>query len=185
MTKRSTLKNLDLDENLITNTQFDVFDPVLYVSLIHHSLNALARIDSEDLQFLTKVKMSLCRFNLEQTYPFLELVYWCSVVYCHTAYILQNQKASKLLCSFTPQSIRATLGLPYEFFLNSIHFSEVVMVDSYKSYDPKKKGKFLKLILKPDSDIQSLEYPCPTNNFREEVQVIFSLLSQVLGLDHD
>ena len=76
-----------------------------------------------------------------------------------------------------PQSIRATLGLPDEFFLNFIPFSEVVMVDSYKSYDPEKKGKFLKLILKPDIDSQSLEYHCPTNSFREEVQVIFLLLS--------
>lgn len=59
------------------------------------------------------------------------------------------------------------------------------MIDTYKSYDSEKRSQFLKLILKPDTDIQSIEFPCLTNYFKEEVQVIFSLLSQVLGLDHD
>lgn len=75
MTKRSTLKNLDADDNLIIDAQFDVFDLVLSVGSVCHSLNSLAHIDSEDLQFLTRVKMPLCPFNLEQAYPFPEMVY--------------------------------------------------------------------------------------------------------------
>jgi len=43
------------------------------------------------------------------------------------------------------------------------------MIDAYKSYDPKKKGQFLKVILKPDTDVQSLKYPCLTNSFKNEV----------------
>lgn len=30
-----------------------------------------------------------------------------------------------------------------------------------------------------------MEYPCQIGNFREEVQAVFSLLSQILGMDHD
>jgi len=90
MTRRSTLKDLDFNENLISDTEFDVFDPVPSVGPIRHSLNALAQINPEDLQFLTRVWMFLCPFNVEQMYPFPELVYWCSEMYCHTAYILQN-----------------------------------------------------------------------------------------------
>lgn len=133
---------------------------------------------------MTIVKMSLCPFNLEQTYPFLEMVYWCSSIYSHSAYVLQNQEASKLIGSLTPQLVRAILGLSDEFFLNFIPFSKIAMIDSYKSYDPKKKEEFLKLILKLESYTQSLKYPCQIGTFRKEVQIVFSLLSQVLGLDH-
>lgn len=185
MTMRSILKNLDLNESLISDTQSDVFDPVLSIGPIRQSLSAIAQIKTGDLQFLSKVRMSLFPFNLEQTYPFPELIYWCSKLYCHTAYILQSHKVSKLICSFTPQSIRAILGLLDEFFLDSVPFSEIMMIDTYKSYDPVKKEQFLRVILKHDIEVQSLKYPCPTNSFRNEVQIIFSLLSQVLGLDHD
>ena len=59
------------------------------------------------------------------------------------------------------------------------------MTDSYKSYDPVKKEEFLKLILSPENYTQNLEYPYPIGVFKAEVQAVFSLLSQVLGLDHD
>ena len=106
-------------------------------------------------------------------------------MYSHSTYILQNQKASKLIGSLTPQSIRAVLGLTKEFFQDSIPFNELDMMYLYKSYDPVKKDNFLKLILKPENNTQNLEYPCQISIFREEIQFVFSLLSQVLGLDHD
>lgn len=60
VTKRSTLKNLDPDENLITDTQFDVFDRVLSVGsdilcveLLQLAINhakALTKIDKLELR---------------------------------------------------------------------------------------------------------------------------------------
>jgi len=129
--------------------------------------------------------MPLYPFNVKQTYPFPELVYWCSKMYCHTTYILQNHRRENLICAFTPQSIRAILGLPEELFMNFFPFSEITMIDLFKSYDPRNKGQFLKVVLKPDIDVQSLKYPCLTSSFINEIQIVFSLLSQVLGLDHD
>lgn len=58
-------------------------------------------------------------------------------------------------------------------------------MDAFKTYDLEKKEHFLKVILKPDADTQSLKYPCFTSSFRSEIQIVFSLLSHVLGLDHD
>lgn len=72
-----------------------------------------------------------------------------------------------------------------EFFNNYVPFSEVEMTDTFKAYDQGKKEQFLQVILNPGTDIQGLKYPCSINNFRREVQIIFSLLSQVLGLDYD
>jgi len=51
------------------------------------------------------------------------------------------------------------------------------MIDAFKTHDPEKKEQFLKVILKPDADTQSLKYPCNTSSFRSEIQIDFSLLS--------
>ena len=72
-----------------------------------------------------------------------------------------------------------------EFFQNFVPFSEVTMIDTFKAYDQEKKEQFLKVILNPDTDTQGLKYPCNISSFRREVQTVLSLLSQVLGLDHD
>ena len=185
MSTRCTLKNLVNTESLISNTLSNVFDLVLSMGSLWQSLNALARIEPEGLQFLVRVRNSLCPFNVEQTFPFPELVSWCSESYCHTTSILQNYKHESVLCSFTPQSIRGIFGLTDEFFQNSIPFSEIEMIDTFKAYDQGKKEQFLQTILNPGTDTQSLKYPCSISNFKREVQIVFSLLSQVLGLDYD
>ena len=64
------------------------------------------------------------------------------------------------------------LGLTKEFFLNSIPYNELDMLDLYKTYDSVEKNQFLNLILGSGQSHENLVYPCKITQFREEVAII-------------
>jgi hypothetical protein len=59
------------------------------------------------------------------------------------------------------------------------------MIRVYRECELEVKNQFFCHIVKPDQSIASLSLPYNVNIFTEEVQLVCSLLSQILGLDND
>ena len=55
----------------------------------------------------------------------------------------------------------------------------------YKDTNAEKKVQFLSKILKPEQSIHETPLPYDVKIFQSTIQVVFSLLSQILGYDYD
>ena len=67
----------------------------------------------------------------------------------------------------------------------SIQIDEKELIRSFRELSPTQKTKFLSKILKAYKSIEGLVLPYSIDIFNESVQLLFSLLSQILGHDND
>ena len=66
-----------------------------------------------------------------------------------------------------------------------IQFSEISSLAAIKSLNPKELTLFMMKLLKPSVIETQNMFPYDISSFLDPVQAIFSLLSQILGLDSD
>lgn len=64
-------------------------------------------------------------------------------------------------------------------------FSELSSLVAIKALTPKELTSFMAKLLKSDVNHTEATFPYDLSSFTEPIQAIFSLLSQILGLDSD
>ena len=77
------------------------------------------------------------------------------------------------------------LILPDSFLVNPESFNEQVLIELYKNCKIEVRCKFLSNILKVGQTLEGLFLPYNVSIFKDEVQLVMSMASQVLGLDDD
>ena len=84
------------------------------------------------------------------------------------------------------KSITSSLGLPSPTAKqNVIQFSELSSLATIKALAPEELTSFMAKLLKPGVIETQDIFPCDLSSFLKPIQAIFSLLSQILGLDSD
>ena len=63
--------------------------------------------------------------------------------------------------------------------------NESVLVELYKKSEAETRCKFLSSVLKDGQSVDGVSIPYPMHMFKSEVQLVISLVCQVLGLDED
>ena len=91
----------------------------------------------------------------------------------------------KILCKVDEKSVHGILNLPDNFPDNCESLNESVLVEMYKSCKTEVRCQFLSSILKYGQSLEELFLPYNVNIFKKEVQMVMSLVIQILGLDDD
>ena len=92
---------------------------------------------------------------------------------------------SKILCRIDVKSVCKILSMPDNFPVNLESFNEQVLIELYKKCEIEVKCQFLSNILKVGKSLEGLFFPYNVSIFKDEVQLVMSMISQVLGLDDD
>ena len=134
--------------------------------------------------------MNVCKyflyyFALEQTLQFLEFAEWCAVNYSPSQRIIVSRSTSRILCKFNATVIRENLNLPENYPDNRESVNELVLAEFYKKCETEIHCQFLSSILKEGQSLDGLSLPYPVHIFKNEVQLVVSLVCQILGLDDD
>ena len=96
-----------------------------------------------------------------------------------------SRSASKILCKIDASVVRENLSLPENYPVNRESVNEFVLAEFFKNCESESRCQFLSSILKEGQSLEGLFLPYPLHIFRTEVQLVMSLVCQVLGLDDD
>ena len=83
------------------------------------------------------------------------------------------------------KSVHGMLSFPDSFPVNPESFNEQFLIELYKNCKTEVRCQFLSIILKVGQSLEGLFLPYNVNIFKDEVQLVMSIVSQVLGLDDD
>ena len=92
---------------------------------------------------------------------------------------------SKLLCRIDVKYVRGMLSLPDSFPVNPKSFNEQVLIELCKNCQTEVRCHFLSNILRVGQSLEGLFLSYNVSIFKDEVQLVMSMVSQVLGLDND
>ena len=96
-----------------------------------------------------------------------------------------NKKDTRILCEVNANVICEVLNVSNIFLKNTEALSEETLVQVYRECKSEIKNSFLIEILKVSHVVESLSFPVDVHLFLEEVQLVFSILSQILGYNDD
>ena len=116
-------------------------------------------------------------FVFEQTLPFHEFNEWCANSYSSSERVIMSHTTSKILCRVDMKSVRRMLSLPDIFPLNHEFFNEQVLIELYKNCKTEVRCQFLSSILKVGQSLEGLFLPYNVNIFKDEVQLVMSIVS--------
>ena len=129
---------------------------------------------------------SLSRVTIEPTFPFPEFIHWVVKNYVLSTQEIFSADGTRVLCTINSKLLRRSFCLPIPNpGQNPIQFSEENSLVVIKALDPKQTSTFMSNMFKPDVSPSNFTFPYDITLFTEPIQVIFSLLSQILGLDSD
>jgi hypothetical protein len=173
------------NEEALIDRDNDVCDPEFIVAPISQLRSNLADVRGKGFPFLESVQASLILYATELCFQFPEFIGWCAEQYSESERVVIDKKGSKVLCKIDVVSVRESLKIPKSFSENFEPFDEEEMIRVYRECQPEIKTLFLRMIIKLDQFPQSLSFPLSIDIMVSEVQCVFSLLSQVLGLNSD
>ena len=124
-------------------------------------------------------------FAVEQTLPFPEFVEWWARSYSPSGRVIMSHTTSKIFCKIDAKSILGILNLHDNFPDNCESVNESVLVEMYKGCKIEIRCGFLSSILNEGQSLEGLFLPYNVNIFKKEVQLVMSLVCQILGLDDD
>ena len=107
----SSVKSLQPSKEIICDQIYDAYDPHLSLSCVNDSQNALLSPSGDQSELLVNLNSSLIGFKLEQLPNFLDIVQRVASNYSPNGNAILDDTHSHVVCSVTPEAIRATLGL--------------------------------------------------------------------------
>ena len=90
-----------------------------------------------------------------------------------------SHSTSKILCKIDAKTIHGVLNLLDSFPDNCESMNESVLVEIYKSCKTEIRCEFLSSILNEGQSLEGLFMPCNIHIFKEEVQLVMSLVCQI------
>ena len=96
-----------------------------------------------------------------------------------------SQSTSRILCKVNATVIGENLNLPenYPDYRESVN--ESILAEFYKKCETETRCQFLSSVLREGQSLDGFFLPYPVHIFKNEVQLIVSLVCQILGLDDD
>ena len=145
----------------------------------------LWQYNSQGNDILNACKSFLYYFAVEQTLHFPEFAEWCVVNYSSSQRVIVSHSMSRILCKIDAKIIRENLNLPDNYPDSCETVNESVLVEVYKNCETEVRCKFLSSILNEGQSLDGIFLPYHVHIFRDEFQLVVSLICQVLGLDDD
>ena len=96
-----------------------------------------------------------------------------------------SHTTSKILHRLDMKSVCEVLSLLDIFPIHPKSFNEQILIELYKNWETEIRCQFLSSILKVGQSLEGLFFPYNVSIFKDEVQLVMSMISQVLGLDND
>ena len=178
-----TYKNVDPKEELLIDLDVVIKETEL-------TLGTLSQIKQTILDNLNIISDTLCsslsQFTIEPTFPFPELIHWVVDNYVPSMKQILSADRTKVIATINSETLRKAFCLPIPNpNQNSIQFSEENNLVVIKSLNSDQLYTFMSKMFRPDISPSNYTFPYDVSLFIETIQVIFSLLSQILGLDSD
>ena len=96
-----------------------------------------------------------------------------------------SRSTSRILCTIDATVIRENLSLPENYPVNRESVNESALAEFFKNCETESRCQFLSTILKEGQSLNGLFLPYPIHILKNEVQLVISLVCQVLGQDDD
>ena len=116
---------------------------------------------------------------------FPEFAEWCAVNYSPSQRVITSQSTSRILCRINAKVIYENLNLPDSYPDSREPVNEFILAELYKNCGTEVRCKFLSSILKEGQSLDGLFLPYHIQVFKNEVQLVVSLVCQILGFDND
>ena len=127
---------------------------------------------------------SLSQFSLEPTFPHSEFLHWVVSNYVSSTKSVISYDGSMIIVSINRQTLRKALCLPPA---NSdvVQFTEEKSLAIVKALSTDQLYTFMSKMFKPDISPSNYAFHYDISLFSKALQAIFSVLSQILGLEDD
>ena len=176
---------LDDREEYLVDRDRGVCDPFLSVGSVSVSEEKLWQYNLQGNDILNACKSFLYYFAVEQILHFPEFAEWCAVNYSSSQRVIVSQSTSRILCKIDVNVIRENLNFPDNYPDCHEPVNESILAELYKNCGTEAHCKFLSSILNEGQSLDGLFPPYHVRIFRDEVQLVVSLVCQVMGLDDD
>ena len=127
---------------------------------------------------------SLSQFSLEPTFPHPEFIHWVVSNYVSSTKQVLSYDGSKIVVSINPQTLRKALCFPSA-NSNVVQFTKEKSLTIVKALSPYQLYTFMSKMFKPDISPSNYAFPYDSSLFSEALQAVFSMVSQILGLEDD
>lgn len=180
-------RTTDPDQNLLLGQHWEIIDPILSCTnqeLLHFfCLNQ----PNEIIHRFKGWESGLPLCIVPQVFHFRELIEWYVVHYSNETKSIVNYKSSQIFITISSKEVIKMLGLHSTSFQeqNTVTLSEETLVQKFTSLSPQDQFTFVHSIQKPKILLQVLNYPLKSDLFQTPIQLILSMYTQVMGLNHD
>ena len=127
---------------------------------------------------------SLSQFVIEPTFPYLEFIHWVVQNYAPSTRKILSSNGTKVIATIKPKDLRKALILPSP-NPNVVQFSEENNLAIVKALNSDQLFTFMSKMFLPYISPSSFSFPYNISLFIETIQVVFSLLNQILGPEND
>ena len=127
---------------------------------------------------------NLSQFSLEPTFPHPQHVHWVVSNYVSSTKQVISYDGSRIIVSINSQTVRKALCLPLP-TSEVVQFTEESILAIIKALNPDQLYTFMSKMFKPDISPANHAFPYDSSLFFEPLQVVFSILNQILGLEDD
>jgi hypothetical protein len=176
-----TFKSIDPGEDFLIDLDTFIHETNL-------TLGPLSQIKQVMLSNSNMISESFCstlsQFSLEPTFPHPELVHWVVSNYVPSTKQVISYDGSKIIVSINSQTVRKALCLPPP-SAEVIQFTEEKSLAIIKALNPDHLYTFMSKMFNSDVSPSHQAFPYDSSLFSEPLQVVFSILSQILGLEDD
>ena len=176
---------VDDREEFLVDRDRGMCDPFLSVGSVSVTKEKLWYYNSRGNDVLNVCKSFSYYFALEQTLHFPEFAEGCAVNYSASQRIIVSQSTSRILCKVSATVIREKLSLPENCPDSREAVNESILAESYKKCEAETRCRFLSSVLKDGQSLDGIFLPYPVHIFKSEVQLVISLVCQILVLDDD
>ena len=176
-----TCKSIDPKEEHLVDLDDSIQETILTLG----SLNQIKQTILNNLNIISdSFCSSLSQFTLEPTFPHPKFVHWVVHSYVPSTKQIISFNGSRIIVSINSETLRKALCLaPVNF--DVVQFKEEKSLAIIKALSPDQLYTFMYKMFKPEISPSNHSFPYDISLFTETLQAIFSLLSQILGLEDD
>ena len=176
-----TCKLIDPKEEYLVDLDASIQETMLTLG----SLNQIKQIILDNPNIISNIFCSsLSQFTLEPTFPYLEFVHWVGHNYVPSTKKIISFNGSRIIFSINLETLRKALCLP-PVSSDVVQFIEEKILAIIKTLSPNQLYTFMSKMFKPEISPSNYSFPYDVSLFMETLLVVFSLLSQILGLEGD
>ena len=174
-------KSLDPSEDVIVDLDSPISETILRFGPLHYTKQLLA---DNAHAISPRLCSNLAQFSIEPTYPYPELVHWSVSNFVPSTKQIISFDGERIVLSVNAQTVRKALCLPLP-TPDVVQFSEESSLAIIKALTPDQLYTFMSKMLRPDASLSQHAFPYDRSLFSEPMQGVFSVLSQILGLEDD